>query len=112
MHREKVESTTTSATWPISSSTDSRAGAIRQVGNHLLVERLERVGDQRQLVGPVPVDRRLADAGSRRHRLDRDPAVADLRELVDRRAEITIRERSILGSSRSSLLALIDQEIL
>ena len=37
-------------------------GELAEVGDHPLVERLERVGDQRQLVRPVAVDRRLADA--------------------------------------------------
>ena len=32
-------------------------GQVAEIGNHLFVEGLERVGDQRQLVGPVAVDR-------------------------------------------------------
>jgi hypothetical protein len=42
---------------------DPSAGrGIRDLGCHVLVETAERVGDQRELVRPVPVEGRLGDA--------------------------------------------------
>jgi hypothetical protein len=47
------------------------------------VERLERIRDQRQFVGPVPVDCGLAHARASGDGLDRQPPVTHHRELID-----------------------------
>src|SRR5262249_2715573 len=47
----------------------------------LLLKQLERVGDECDLVRPMPIDRCFADAGATRSGFDRECAVADLAEL-------------------------------
>ena len=53
----------------------------------LRLERAEGVLDEGELARPVPVDRALADAGPSCDRLDRQRAVADLAQLVERGLE-------------------------
>ena len=74
--------------------------AIAEVGDHLLVEGLERVGDQVELVAPVPVDRRLPHAGTGSDRFDRDAPVADLGQLGNGRLE-DHRPRALDPAGRS-----------
>ena len=51
------------------------------------LRRPDGVGDELELAVPVAVHRRLADAGTPRDPLDRERAVADVGELVERRLE-------------------------
>jgi hypothetical protein len=53
-----------------------RAGL--ELGIALVLEHPERVGDERELVRPVPVNGRFADAGAAGDRLDAEGAVAGL----------------------------------
>lgn len=56
MQAEKVEPETTSATCLTIRSRIARRTAP-EIGRSLLVERLERIGDERELFGPMTIDR-------------------------------------------------------
>ena len=60
-----------------------RAGSKLRVP--LLLKQLERIGDQRDLIRPMPVDRCFADAGSTGSGLYGERAVTQLTELFEHR---------------------------
>ena len=53
----------------------------------VIVQRGERIDEERVLVGPAPVDRRLADPGSSRDLLNRQRAHADVGHQLERRLD-------------------------
>jgi hypothetical protein len=53
-----------------------RAGHELRVA--LLLKQFERIGDQRDLVRPVPIDRCLADPGAPRSGLDGERAIVNV----------------------------------
>src|SRR5262249_38965075 len=63
----------------------SERAVLRDEG--LRLQRAESVLDQRELAGPVPIDRALPDTGPGCDRFDGQRAVPDLTELIDGRLE-------------------------